>query len=382
MAKRNPEHVTVTIPAFKEPDILTTLRSLMACDMENINLKVSILINCGSDAGQDTKEFNDFSYQEISTFVLHNAYSNIISVENIVFDSKDAGVGLARKTLMDKAANDFKKHGVNGIILALDADCTVSSNYLQNVSWFFKTTKFDAVSIGFAHPLEGANKAPITEYEYHLRYFINMQKYIGFPFAIQTIGSSMACFSDAYLARGGMNKRKAGEDFYFLHKFIKDQVCGEIHEALVFPSGRISDRVPFGTGRAVGKYLEVDYEATTYNPLSFKALKVWNGQIELYFKKKKLVGIDDSLKAYLDSINFDLKIELLLKNVSSLERFKKQFYQVFDAFQLMKCLHFMRESNPDISILEAAKWYNQSFFKTEFTNLQEALLMMRQHDAK
>lgn len=46
-----------------------------------------------------------------------------------------------------------------------------------------------------------------------------------------------------------MNQRKAGEDFYFLHKFsILDQL-GEINVEIVLPLARSSDRVPFGTGK-------------------------------------------------------------------------------------------------------------------------------------
>ena len=41
----------------------------------------------------------------------------------------------------------------------------------------------------------------ITEYELHLRYFIHAQRHAGFPFATQTIGSSMAVRKVVHLGR-------------------------------------------------------------------------------------------------------------------------------------------------------------------------------------
>lgn len=53
-----------------------------------------------------------------------------------------------------------------------------------------------------------------------------------------------------------MNQRKAGEDFYFLHKFsILDQL-GEINVEIVLPLARSSDRVPFGTGKAISQIIQ------------------------------------------------------------------------------------------------------------------------------
>ena len=43
----------------------------------------------------------------------------------------------------------------------------------------------------------------------------------------------MAVRADAYLRQGGMNRRKAGEDFYFLNKFM---VLGGYGEMLQRPA--------------------------------------------------------------------------------------------------------------------------------------------------
>ena len=87
-------------------------------------------------------------------------------------------------------------------------------------------------SIYFEHPLHGPLEPKVYEaiaaYELHLRYYVQALRYAAFPYAHHTIGSSMAVRADAYAKQGGMNKRQAGEDFYFLHKIIPlgGQCCG------------------------------------------------------------------------------------------------------------------------------------------------------------
>src|SRR6202008_222876 len=53
---------------------------------------------------------------------------HFIQVENL--PDKDSGVGLARKIGMDEAVRGFYEINFDGMIVCLDADCTVSKNYL------------------------------------------------------------------------------------------------------------------------------------------------------------------------------------------------------------------------------------------------------------
>ena len=381
---KSPKSLYVTIPAFKEPDIITTLKSILNADRTGLDIQVKVLINSSDTEIPEVVEINRRGEKEVKAFIHSQKCETWMHVDHVTLPSKYAGVGLARKTLMDAAARYFQDKDVNGLILALDADCEIHRNYFQVISKHFKTTSDQAASIFFEHPLQGTEvDTAIMEYEWHLRYFINLQKWAKFPFAIHTVGSSMCCYSEAYLLRGGMNKRKAGEDFYFLHKFIKDEICGEINGTTVFPSGRISDRVPFGTGRAVGKYEDETYVATTYNSTMFKILKLWNSQVELYYRGSKPHEVHPALDLYLESIDFDIKIQKLLKHVKSLKAFKKRFYQLFDAFQLMKCLHHMRSDFPDVPILKSAQFYFDQIEKGESTenlSLRRALLKIRQLD--
>ena len=57
-------------------------------------------------------------------------------------------------------------------------------------------------------------------YELHLRYYKQALQFTGFPYYYHTIGSAFAVNAEVYCKQGGMNRQKAGEDFYFLQKII------------------------------------------------------------------------------------------------------------------------------------------------------------------
>lgn len=371
------KHIRVCIPSFKEEEIKPTLESLIACDREGLDVKVKILINESADVCEETTLANAKTERDIIE-IQEQGSGLEIEYEYKVFPSKYAGVGLARKTIMDEESEALLDQNINGLIVALDADTLVEENYFQSISQYFENTKFQAASIFYEHPLDSME---IIEYEFHLRYYNSMQHHSLFPFAIHTVGSAMVCTADVYKKKGGMNKRKAGEDFYFMQKFIKDKVCGNICSTTIYPSSRKSDRVPFGTGRAILKYEDQSYEATTYNPKSFEILKEFNVYINDSYENgfKNYTG-NQILQEFLESIDFEKNYNICYKNTSNKKTFLKRFYQYFDAFTLMKCLHFMRTDFPDIPILEAAKFYAKEYQYKDFESLKTVLLNLRKEE--
>ena len=367
------QFIHICIPAYKEENISATLHSLALCNLDSLDVTISILVNEPENADSDVSSVNQKCIKDINSFQVTSGMN--ISVLYEVFPEKIAGVGLARKTLMDKASKQFLDAGINGLILALDADTIVLPNYLQEVSSYFAKSKYSAASIFYEHPLDCKE---IIEYEYHLRYYNSMQYQAGFPFAYHTVGSAMVCSAKAYIDKGGMNKRKAGEDFYFMQKFIKDQVCGNITKTTVIPSSRESDRVPFGTGRAVLKYEDETYTATTYNPATFELLADLNKIVtDGYGISQSAWTKDSRLAEFLENIDFQKNINICSKNTKDKASFLKRYFQFFDAFKLMKCLHFMRENYPDISILDAAKFYQDKYSSKSFERLEKALIQLR-----
>ena len=355
--------LVVVIPAYLETEIWDTLESLLACERISPSVEVLILLNDGEQAETAVREFHRKQYGQL----LHwcNEYTGaglrFIPFYAESLPTKKAGVGLARKIGMDEAVRRFAAAGRSGIIICLDADTLVEPNYLQAIFDHFKNApRCPAVSINYAHRLEGleaAERRAIVQYELHLRIFLAAKRWTGFPYAFETIGSAMAVRAEAYCAQGGMNTRQAGEDFYFLNKFTPLGQFAELNETCVYPSARISERVPFGTGRAIQDILKSGEPWRTYPPGAYIPLQFLFSNIE-----KLHTGMADLqehvlLKEYLDSVGFAEVLNELRQHTASLSTFRKRFFRWFDAFRLMKYLHYGLEREwKKVPVLEAGRW--------------------------
>ncbi|MEA2014017.1 MAG: glycosyltransferase family A protein, partial [Thermodesulfobacteriota bacterium] len=192
---------------------------------------------------------------------------------------KTAGVGLARKIGMDLALGIFNREkDCPKLLFCLDADTLVEHNYLSATREFFEKERPVASVIAFTHQdaVSVEEQAAICCYEIFLRYYVFGLRWAGSPYSFHSIGSTMVCTTAGYAAVRGMNKRMAGEDFYFLDKLAKIGRIGRISTTTVHPSSRQSRRVPFGTGKRIISFTEregINY--TLYNPRSFAVLKEW-----------------------------------------------------------------------------------------------------------
>jgi hypothetical protein len=95
----------------------------------------------------------------------------------------------------------------------------------------------------------------VINYELHQRYYLQAVRYTGYPFAYHTVGSCFAVLAETYCRMGGLSRRKAGEDFYFIQKIAVHGRYGECRTTRVYPSPRPSDRVPFGTGPDISRQI-------------------------------------------------------------------------------------------------------------------------------
>ncbi|MBS4013563.1 MAG: glycosyltransferase family 2 protein [Bacteroidetes bacterium] len=169
---------------------------------------------------------------------------------------KNHGVGFARKTLMDEIC---KHADDNDIIVSMDADVEVGSNYLSSVAELFKNNpKAVALANPYYHKLSGeeALDRPMLRYEIYMRaYTINLLR-INSPYAFTAFGSVISLPVWAYKKIRGITPKTSGEDFYLLQKLRKMGKILLYNEEIVYPATRVSDRVPFGTGPAIAKSIQ------------------------------------------------------------------------------------------------------------------------------
>ena len=358
----------IVLPCHNEPELLQSLAAIEACKLPIGQVSVIIVINA-SEVGEITiKEHNQQTLVDCQYWLNQSSkkYNYHFILENGL-PKKHAGVGLARKIGMDEAIRIFEAQDKDGIVLCFDADSSCDTNLLVEVERLFEDNlKTPGCSIHFEHPLEGELEPEVYEgilnYELHLRYYVDGLKYTGFPYAFQTIGSSMAVRSSAYQKQGGMNRRKAGEDFYFLHKIIPLGNFKELNTTKIIPSPRRSERVPFGTGRAIGTWLdEGKSELLSYDPQIFEELKVFFAGVDHLYQTIALESIWNnyprSIQQFVPLKEFNSQINEFNSQANSIATFQKRFYQWFDGFKTLKFVHFTRdEFYPNVPISEGVNW--------------------------
>lgn len=345
--------LSVVIPVYDEPDLCKSLQSLKDCEMPKQSVEVIIVINSAENSNEDIILKNKQTYRKAKEFSIKNSNTSIqfyvLNYENL--PKKFAGVGLARKIGMDEALQRFNYlNKADGLIAGFDADALVDKNYFIEIENYFNyNIKINGCSIDFQHPIECADYEiniikNIINYELHLRYFVEALRFTNFPYAFHTIGSSFAVRADAYAKQGGMNRRKAGEDFYFLQKIIMLGNYGEINSTKVIPSPRISDRVPFGTGAAISKMLENNTnDFTTYSFDAFILLKSFFEKMPDFYKSFSYNKLPIEIKSFLKLNNFENDYIKIKKNSPTINVFTKRFYDWFNAFRIIKFLNFAHE---------------------------------------
>ncbi len=356
----NEARIFVVIPCFNEPDILTTLISLAECSPPKGIVSVLVVVNDAENSIPEAVSQNNWTLDSIKNWQCQHPelFFNIQRIHAQALPKKWAGVGWARKIGMDEAIRQLARGGKpDGIIVSLDADSTVSKGYLQTIENAFEENPISPFFlINFEHSLDykgisSIEKDGIIRYELHMRYFKNAMARSGYPHAIHTVGSSFALKASAYVKQGGMNRRKAGEDFYFLHKLVLLGNYGNIYNATVFPAPRVSDRVPFGTGAALKKWMEGSSELlTTYSLSAFSHLKPLFSNPSKFWSLNKteienlFTQLDFNIQSFLrNSQSIDQLLELI-SNCSNEEIFRKRFFHLFNAFWILKYLNFVHES--------------------------------------
>ena len=357
----------IVIPCFYEPEIIATLNSLSKCDLSDSDVEIIILINHSEIFDENIKLFNQNSKFEIENWIKDHQQERIQFhvLGPMEFPKKRAGAGLARKAGMDEAVIRFNQsNNEHGIIISLDADTLVDRNYLVEIEkFFFCYPKHVGATISFEHQTEGLEKKHlegILLYEKYMNYFKNALEYTGYPYAMFTVGSAFAVRAGAYVKRGGMNRRQAGEDFYFLQNLAQQGEVGEVKTTKVYPSARLSDRVPFGTGPTLQKWMNGEEDLNkTYNFQAFVDLKNFFSIKEQFFQFNKstfdelMKNMPESIQLFVKFDNFWKELDDLSRNCSTLNTFKIRFFQKFNAFKIIKFLNFSHEKIYKKDIIDA-----------------------------
>lgn len=352
--------IIVVVPAFDEAGITSLLDSLACCSQPGCRAEVIIVANAPDQAGKESLANTRKSISSAVSWKKNNPnlFFDVHVIDGLQLKSSGWSVGLARKTGMDEAVRRFDILGnPGGIILNIDADCTVKSNYFQAVSGEM-AGKADrmACSIYFEHPLAGddfpeAVYRSVTLYELHMRYFVRGLSYAGFPYVHHTVGSAVAVKASAYVRAGGMNRRQAGEDFYFIQKLLPAGGFFNLTSTTVYPSPRVSARVPFGTGPVISRLTESDETRLySYNPEAFEELRLLFLMVDGLYSDEPGNGdlcyseLPPGIRQFISIGEWTARINEIRNNTSGKNSFRKRFFGWFNMFRIVKYLNSVHGS--------------------------------------
>ncbi|MCU7492156.1 MAG: glycosyltransferase family 2 protein [Ignavibacteria bacterium] len=366
-------HLAIVIPAIQE---YNNIRKLLSSLAENDpkyfrHTLIVFVINNTARASEEVYLDNGLSLELLRNIIsLRNPEDPVVdkvthsglklafvdaSSKGLELPEKDGGVGLARKIGMDLTLSAFSYSTKKNAIACLDADCTVEKNYITSLYEAFSKNKLHAAYVNFRHTITSGtpdeSTLAIICYEIFLRYYVLGLQAAGSPYGFHTIGSTMACSYESYIKIEGMNKRKAAEDFYFMEKLSKNTEIHKIDSTTVYPSGRGSWRVPFGTGQRVNRFISHSHdEYQLYSPESFYVLKDWLrvfNSSEVYdagYYLDKAGEIHPSMRSFLEEQNFSRDWKKILANSKSGVQISRQKKLWFDGFRTLKLIHFLRDN--------------------------------------
>jgi len=356
--------IVVVIPCLDDDCIVETLHSLDRAYPVKSKIEVIVVVNSGERTPEEVVERNRKIYNRLKRYAQDSFYAHFrllpVWIEGTV--KKKAGVGFARKTGMDEAVRRFAAiDRPQGLIVSLDADTLVASDYLQVVEKACNDKSSHCFTFQFQHLFDPARYSDdeiraCKRYEVYLRYYRLSLKMLKVPFAIHTIGSCFAVRAEAYIKLGGMPVRQAGEDFYFLQKAVKMHPVCEMNERIVYPAPRISERVPFGTGASVRNIIEKGgFEI--YNFELFKRLKGFYDLFPVLEREDVQAEIPSEVIDFIGRNAFNDSLSECRKYSSSSNAFLKRMYDKFDGFFVIKFLNSFDTNSafPPMDVLEAGR---------------------------
>ena len=280
------------------------------------------------------------------------------------WNSRDYGVGWARKTVMDAIAAEADR---NDLIVSLDADTVFNPEYfLSIINSFNKYQRSVGMAVPYYHRLVDdpeANRA-ILRYEIYMRnYAVNLWR-IKSPYSYTALGSAIVIPVWAYRDVGGLTPKKSGEDFYFLQKLRKygELIC--YNPEKVYPAARFSDRVFFGTGPAMIRGREGDWESyPIYHHTLFDDIKkTYDTFPELYN-----CDIETPMSRFLNEQFNEQNIWWpLRKNSTTEQHFVKACHDKVDGLrilQYLKTMHKLINQSDEKNMFDFLNKYYSGEFK-------------------
>ena len=282
------------------------------------------------------------------------------------------GVGLARKIGNDAA---LRLHAAGRLaspwLHNTDADTLLTRDYFEQTAGFDPEQTGAAIYF-FEHRFDADPDLALAGrlYEISLRYYVLGLAWAGSPYAYQSMGSCLAIPCGSYAQVRGFPRKNAAEDFYVLDKLAKVGAIERLAGTPLSLEGRASDRVPFGTGRALrdltGKRKSLS-NFRLYHPLVFAHIAAWLQALDRFAVsggdgEQAMAGLPppspffrtDLLRESLAKLGVTDAIAQARARSSDGATLRRHLHTWFDAFRTLKLAHALRDGGlPSVPWREA-----------------------------
>lgn len=340
----------VVVPCYGEDEIVDDC--LAALSRASARTLVILVVNGGPDAPADKLAANRRLLARLPGNALGDTarfhpYSDTLDL--VTLDESFSGVGTARKHGCDLAvALSARRVLASEYVHTTDADARVDADYFDETPGVQVGGLGEDRVAALVHPFRHGEEPALTLYEIFLRYYVLGLRWAGSPYAFHTVGSTLSISLSAYADVRGFPRREAGEDFYLLNKLAK---VGSIHEAKggISLLPRPSDRVPFGTGRAMARIAEDTSRGevyTMYDPRVFEALRSWISCLQTSARTGEAPDWDalpPELRETLDQLHARKAVRVALETRATPALRLRHLYEWFDGFRTLKLVHGLRD---------------------------------------
>lgn len=282
------------------------------------------------------------------------------------------GVGLARKIGNDLALRLHASGRLSSPWLHnTDADTLLPNDYFDQTHPIAADGNAAALYFFEHRPSEDDALALCARlYEISLRYYTLGLAWAGSPYAYQAMGSCIAVRPAAYAQVRGFPRKNAAEDFYVLNKLAKVGSIVRLAGAPLALESRLSDRVPFGTGKALSQMVarrRAQSSFRLYHPGVFAHLAAWlrvlasiarsGGRVELALEQLPRGNPFFRADLLIDSLEQMGALPVIRESIersSDAASMLRAFHIWFDAFRTLKLVHALRDGGfPSLSYREA-----------------------------
>lgn len=367
----------IVIPSLAEGDsLLATLHSLAANPAALLkHFLIIVVVNHRENSAGTLRAANSRDLQSLarlgSASDLTLAWVDAATPGNEL-PQRGGSVGMARKIGLDLAL--FRLDwGDDPLLVMLDADTLVEPNYLAAIEDHFETATAGAAALAFRHqPVpDPAHQAAIDRYQLFMYSYALGLARAGSPYGFTAVGSAIACRAATYVRCGGMNRRSAGEDFYFLQQAAKTDGVAPLHATRVHPSARRSDRTPFGTGMNVTQQLDGTTPPLLFYPVAaYRVLAAWlavaanargTGSAALW---EGAAGISPVLVDFLEECGLEKAWSGIARNFASHPERLRAFHGWFDGLKSLRLIHTLCDrvwprQEPEEAVPELLAWCGQ-----------------------